>query len=106
MRSFILSYEVRVRERKALSTLYASIANTYPVTVTNIKTNQVTEYDSLTEAGKPLGVLKSSKIQSFLKKWLKKKIILSLVFLFFRQKNPFFYKKKNKKIKLYYLLNG
>jgi len=71
MRSFVLSDEVR--ERKALSTLNASIANRYPVTVTNIKTNEVTEYDSLTEVGKALGVSRSAISQAVLNNRLLKK---------------------------------
>jgi len=71
MRIFFLSDEVR--ERKALSTLNASMVNRLAVTVTNIKTNEVTEYDSLTDAGKALGVSKAAISQAVLNKRLLKK---------------------------------
>jgi hypothetical protein len=54
MRNIILSHEVR--KRKILSTVNASIANRLPISVKNIITNDVTNYTSMTEAGKTLGV--------------------------------------------------
>lgn len=72
MKAFVLTDEVR--ERKALSTLNASIANRHPVTVTNIKTNEITEYESLTEVGKALGVSRSAVSQAVLNNRLLKKI--------------------------------
>lgn len=71
MRSFVLSVEVR--ERKVLSTLNASTANRHSVTVTNIKTNEITNYDSLTEAGKALGVSRAAISQAVLNNRLIKK---------------------------------
>lgn len=71
MKSFVISDEVR--ERKALSTLNASMANRLAVTVTNIKSNEVTKYYSLTDAGKALGVSKAAISQAVLNKRLLKK---------------------------------
>jgi hypothetical protein len=71
MRSFVLSDEVR--ERKALATCNASMVNRLAVTVTNIKSNEVTKYDSLTDAGKALGVSKAAISQAVLNKRLLKK---------------------------------
>lgn len=57
MRDFVLSDEVR--NRKALSTVNATA-------VENIKTNDKSEYASLTDAGKALGVSKASVSQALL----------------------------------------
>ena len=58
MRDFVLSDEVRIR--KAISTANASAANRVPVIVENIKTKVVSEYISMTEASKVLGVHKNA----------------------------------------------
>ena len=58
MRNFVLSDEVR--KRKASSTANASAANRVPILVENIKTNEVSEYISMTEASKVLGVHKNA----------------------------------------------
>lgn len=71
MRNFILSDEVR--ERKALSTLKASAANKHSIVITDSKTNEVTSYDSLTDAGKALGVSRAAISQAVLKNRLIKK---------------------------------
>ena len=71
MRNIILSDEVR--ERKALSTVNASIANRLPISVKNIITNDVTSYASMTEAGKALGVTKAAVSQALLQNRLIKK---------------------------------
>lgn len=71
MRSFVLSDEVR--ERKVISTLNASLANRHSVTVTNIKTYETTNYDSLTEAGKALDVSRAAISQAVLNNRLVKK---------------------------------
>jgi len=62
MRNFILSDEVR--EIKALSPLKASATNKHPMVITDIKTNEVTSYDSLTDAGKALGVSRAAISQA------------------------------------------
>ncbi len=54
MRNFVLSDEVR--KIKASSTANASAANRIPIIVENTKTNEVSEYISLIEASKVLGV--------------------------------------------------
>lgn len=71
MRDFILSEEVL--KRKALSTKNAAEARKISVIVENIKTKEKTEYGSMTEVGKVLGVHRNAvsqavKIQSLLKK--------------------------------------
>jgi len=71
MRDFILSEEVL--KRKALSTKNAAEARKISVIVENIKTKEKTEYGSMTEVGKVLGVhinavSQAVKIQSLLKK--------------------------------------
>lgn len=58
MRNFVLSDEVK--KRKAGSTANASAANRVPIVVENLKTNEVLEYNSMTEASKVLGVHKNS----------------------------------------------
>lgn len=57
-RNFVLSDEVKLR--KAHSTANASAANRVPIIVKNIKTQEVTEYNSMTEASKVLGVHKNA----------------------------------------------
>jgi GIY-YIG catalytic domain-containing protein len=71
MRDFILSEEVL--KRKTLSTKNAAEARKISVIVENIKTKEKTEYGSMTEVGKVLGVHRNAvsqavKIQSLLKK--------------------------------------
>lgn len=56
IKSFIFSDEVK--ERKALSTVNATNSRKISITVKNIKTNEISVYDSLTTAGKELGVSK------------------------------------------------
>lgn len=58
MRNFVLSDEVR--KRKASSTANAAAANRVPIVVENIKTNEIIEYISMTEAVKVLGVHKNA----------------------------------------------
>ena len=58
MRDFVLSDEVKIR--KARSTANASAANRVPVIVEKIKTKEVSEYISMTEASKVLGVHKNA----------------------------------------------
>ena len=71
MRDFVLSDEVR--NRKALSTVNATAARKISILVKNIKTNKETIYDSLTDAGKTLGVSKTAISQALLSKRLIKK---------------------------------
>jgi hypothetical protein len=71
MRDFILSEEVL--KRKTLSTKNAAEARKISVIVENIKTKEKTEYGSMTEVGKVLGVHRNAvsqavKIRSLLKK--------------------------------------
>lgn len=71
MRDFILSDEVL--KRKALSTKNAAEARKISVIVENIKTKEKTEYGSMSEVGKVLGVHRNAvsqavKNRSFLKK--------------------------------------
>jgi hypothetical protein len=54
MRAFVLSDEVK--ERKILAAIKAGAANRIGVLVENTLTNEATEYESMTEAGKALGV--------------------------------------------------
>lgn len=54
MRAFVLSDEVK--ERKTLAAIKAGAANRKAVLVENTLTKEVTEYISMTEAGKALGV--------------------------------------------------
>jgi len=58
MRNFVLSDEVK--KRKANSTANASAANRVPIIVENIKTKEILEYVSMTEASKVLGVHKNA----------------------------------------------
>ena len=58
MRDFVLSDEVKIR--KARSTANASAAKRVPIIVENIKTKEVSEYISMTEASKVLGVHKNA----------------------------------------------
>ena len=71
MRDFVLNDEVRIR--KALSTVNATAARKISILVKNIKTNKETIYDSLTDAGKTLGVSKTAISQALLSKRLIKK---------------------------------
>ena len=66
MRNFVLSEEVR--SRKALSTAKASAVNKIVVLVKNTVTNDLSEYGSLSEAAKALGVTKSAISQAVLAK--------------------------------------
>ena len=72
IRNFIFSDEVK--KRKALSTTNATNARKLSVTVKNVKTNEIFTYDSLTSAGKALGVSKSAISQSIINSTLIKKI--------------------------------
>jgi hypothetical protein len=54
MRDFVLSDEVRNRKIKATANATAAIR--IPIIVENIKTNKKSEYISLVEAGKAIGV--------------------------------------------------
>lgn len=71
MRDFVLSD--KVRNRKALSTVNATAARRISIIVKNIKTNDMLEYASLTEAGKALGVSRASVSQALLNNRLVKK---------------------------------
>lgn len=71
MRDFVLSDEVR--NRKALSTVNATESRKVSIIVENIETKEKTEYASLTDAGKALGVTKGSVSQALLNKRLIKK---------------------------------
>ena len=71
MRNIVLSDEVR--ERKILSTVNASIANRLAIRVKNIITKDVTNYASMTEAGKALGVTRATVSQALLHNRLIKK---------------------------------
>lgn len=71
MRNIILSDEVK--QRKIISTVNASIANRLAISVKNIKTNEITNYISLTEAGKVLGVTRAAVSQALLHNRLIKK---------------------------------
>lgn len=66
MRDFVLSEEVR--ERKALSTENATASRRISIVVENILTNEKSEYVSLTEAGKALGV--SFKLKTYNIHWI------------------------------------
>jgi len=67
----VLSDEVR--NRKALSTVNATAARRISIIVKNIKTNDKSEYASLTDAGKALGVSRASVSQALLNNRLLKK---------------------------------
>lgn len=73
MRDFVLSDEVSVR--KALSTVNATAARKIAIIVENIETNDKSEYDSLTDAGKALGVSRATISQAFLNNRLVRKNI-------------------------------
>lgn len=64
MRDFLLSDEVRAR--KALSTVNATAARKIAIIVENIETNDKSEYDSLADAGKALGVSRAAISQAIL----------------------------------------
>ena len=51
----------------------ASIANRLAIRVNNVKTNEITNYASLTEAGKALGVTRAAVSQALLHNRLIKK---------------------------------
>lgn len=74
MRNFVLSDEVR--QRKALSTANATAARRVSIIVKNIKTSNIEEYNSLTEAAKALGVTKGAVSQALLNNRLIKKTYL------------------------------
>lgn len=74
MRDFVLSDEVR--NRKMLSTVNATAGRKITIVAENINTNEKSEYLSLTEAGKALGVSKASVSQPLLNKRLIKKTYL------------------------------
>jgi hypothetical protein len=71
MRDFILSEEVR--ERKARPTANATASRRIPIIVENIKTLEKSEYISLVEAGKALGVSRAAVSQALLNNRLIKK---------------------------------
>jgi len=71
MRDFVLSEEVR--ERKALATANATASRRISVIVENIKTNEKSEYISLVEVGKALGVSRAAVSQALLSNRLIKK---------------------------------
>jgi hypothetical protein len=71
MRDFVLSEEVR--ERKALATANATASRRISIVVENIKTLEKSEYISLTEAGKVLGVSRATVSQALLNNRLIKK---------------------------------
>ena len=76
MRDFVLSVEVLERKRKA--TVNAAAANRIPILVEDTKTNEKTEYISLTEAGEALGVSRAAASQAILNnRMLKKRYILT-----------------------------
>ena len=63
----------KIRKRKASSTSNASAANRVPIIVENMKTNEVIEYLSITEASKVLGVHKNAVGQAIANNRLVKK---------------------------------
>jgi hypothetical protein len=76
MRDFVLSDEVR--NRKAISTRNATDARKISIIVEDIETNVKSEYTSLTEAGKALGVTKTTISQGLSNnKIVKKKYLIS-----------------------------
>jgi O6-methylguanine-DNA--protein-cysteine methyltransferase len=72
MRDFILSDEVIARKR--LSTEKATAARRISLSVKNIKTGEITNYKSLTELSKGIGVTKGAVSQALMKNSLIKKI--------------------------------
>jgi group I intron endonuclease len=75
MRDFILSDEVLAKKKSA--TKNATTARSIPIIVKNIKTNETSEYVSLSAASNAIGVTKSAISQALLnKKIIKKTYIL------------------------------
>jgi len=75
MRDFVLSAEVLERKRK--STTNATAAIRVAVEVEDTKTNEKTEYISLVEVGKALGVSRAAASQALLNnRMLKKRYII------------------------------
>jgi len=75
MRDFILS--AKVLAKKKLATKNATIARSFPILVKNIKTNETSQYVSLSAAGNAIGVTKSAISQALLNnKIIKKTYIL------------------------------
>ena len=72
MRNYVFSDEVR--KRKALATVNATASRRISIIVENIKTSKKSEYISLTEASKALGVSKAAISQALLKNKLLNKI--------------------------------
>ena len=62
MRNFILSDENLAK--KKLSTKNATVARSISILVKNIKTKELSEYKSMTEAAKVIGVTKSAVSQA------------------------------------------
>jgi hypothetical protein len=71
MRNFILSDEVLAK--KKLATKNATIARNIPIIVKNIKTNEISEYVSLSAASNAIGVTKSAISQALINNTIKKK---------------------------------
>src|SRR5439155_23124025 len=65
MRDFVLSEEVR--KRKALATANATASRRISIIVENIKTNEKSEYNSLVEAAKAIGVTRGAVSQALKK---------------------------------------
>jgi len=74
MRNFILSDEVLAK--KKLATKNATAARSIPILVKNIKTNEISEYISLSAASNALGVTKGAVSQALLNKTILKKIYI------------------------------
>lgn len=64
MRDFVLSEEIRAK--KALATANATASRRISILVEDTQTNEKSEYNSLTEAGKALGVSKAAVSQALL----------------------------------------
>ena len=71
MRNFILSDEVLAK--KKLATKNATIARSIPIIVKNIKTNEISEYVSLSAASNAIGVTKSAISQALINNTIIKK---------------------------------
>jgi hypothetical protein len=71
MKDFILSDEVLAK--KKLSTKNATAARSISILVKNIKTNETTEYISLSAASKAIGVTKGAISQALLNNRIIKK---------------------------------
>jgi len=71
MRNFILSDEVLAK--KKLATKNATAARSIPILVKNIKTNETSEYVSLSAASNAIGVTKSAVSQALLNNTIIKK---------------------------------